>query len=223
MGVNACAGPFPSAHGLPAHLAGWWSVPAYGWVAHCGRVACWDLISEVTMAPSCCQEGLRIFPEPRPAPAYRCHLYLHLSLPRHGSGPRCLRNLKPWMSSNVSLEGDIPRVWASGSVVNLLVGTCLGGSLGNQPQVWLRDGKRGQGNRECLGVLHWKALENLAMPWQEPAGTPGCSGAQYHGKKQELVRKASITLKRNNPYGPTEHGQLPGRRHGAGTATWYLM
>lgn len=31
-------------------------------------------------------------------------------------------SLKPWMSSDISLEGDIPGVWASGSVVNLLVG-----------------------------------------------------------------------------------------------------
>lgn len=75
------------------------------------------------MAPSCCQKGLRIFPEPRPASAKRCHLYLHLSLPRHGSSPRCLcTSLKPWMSSDISLEGDVPGVCASGCVVNLLVG-----------------------------------------------------------------------------------------------------
>lgn len=76
------------------------------------------------MAPNCCQKGLRIFPEPKPASATnRCHLHLHLSLPRHGSSPRCLcTSLKPWVSSDISLEGDAPGVWASGCVVNLLVG-----------------------------------------------------------------------------------------------------
>lgn len=36
------------------------------------------------------KDGGRLFPEPTPASAYGCHLYLHLSLPRHGSSPRCL-------------------------------------------------------------------------------------------------------------------------------------
>lgn len=31
--------PFPSARGLPAHSVEWWLVHAYGWVAHCGKVA----------------------------------------------------------------------------------------------------------------------------------------------------------------------------------------
>lgn len=68
--------------------------------------------------------------------------------------------LTPWMSSTISLEGGIPRALAPGSVVNLLVGTCLGGNLGNQPQVsQLSNGRRG--DRECLGLLHWKAVEDL--------------------------------------------------------------
>lgn len=58
------------------------------------------------------------------------------------------------------LGRDIPRAWVSGSVADLLVRTCLGEGLGNQPQgCQLSDGRRG--DRECLGLLHWKPVENL--------------------------------------------------------------
>lgn len=171
MRVIACAGgrgPFPSAHALsqPSRLAEWRLVRAYGWVARCGKVACWDLISEVTMAPSCCQKGLRIFPEPRPASVYGCHLYLRLSLPRHGSSPRCLcSSLKPWIGSNISLEGDISGVWASGG----LAGGALAweGALGNQPQVWTERWPERLGYRECLGL----ALESCGEPGHALTGT----------------------------------------------------
>lgn len=180
------------------------------------------------MAPSCCKKGLRIFPEPRPASVYGCHLYLRLSLPRHGSSPRCLcSSLKPWIGSNISLEGDISGVWASGSVVNLLVGTCLGGSL-RKSASGVASGVNGEMTREAglLGVSRPFALESCGEPGHALTGTsrdPGCSGAQYHGKKQELVRKAFVSLKLNNPYSPTEHGPVPGHRHWVGIATGYLV
>lgn len=37
---DCLCGAFPSAPGLPARLAEWWLVHAYGWVAPCGKVAC---------------------------------------------------------------------------------------------------------------------------------------------------------------------------------------
>lgn len=77
-------------------------------------------------------------------------------------------------------------------------GTCLGESL-RKSASGVNWWQRGWGYGECLGLLLWKAVENLGMPWQELAGTPGCSGAQYHGKKQELVRKAFVSLKLNSP------------------------
>lgn len=125
------------------------------------------------MAPSCCKKGLRIFPEPRPASVYGCHLYLRLSLPRHGSSPRCLcSSLKPWIGSNISLEGDISGVWASGSVVNLLVGTCLGGSL-RKSASGVASGVNGEMTREAglLGVSRPFALESCGEPGHALTGT----------------------------------------------------
>lgn len=72
------------------------------------------------------------------------------------------------MSSNISLEGDIPRVWASGSVVNLLVDTCLGESLGNQPQVWT---ERWQERPGLQGVSRPFALESCGKPGHALTGT----------------------------------------------------
>lgn len=61
----------------------------------------------------------------------------------------------PWMSSNISQEGIFPEHGFQ-ALEDLLVRTCLG----NQPQgCQLSDGRRG--DRECLGLLHWKPVENL--------------------------------------------------------------
>lgn len=177
------------------------------------------------MAPSCCEKGLRIFPEPKPASANTCHLHLHLSLPRHGSSPRCLcTSLKPWMSSDISLEGDAPGVWASGCVVNLLVGHL---PRRESQEISLRCELMTE-RLGLRGVSRPFALESCGKPGhaltktsRDPRLFWGTVSRQEAGTCEKGVCQSeaeqSVRIVRQ------EHGLVPGHRHWVGTATGYLV
>lgn len=163
MGVIACAG---SPSHLPVDsqlilLSGGRYMPMGGLLVVVKWLAEASFLRLLWLQVVIRQDRGRLFPEPVPASAYGCHLYLHLSLPRHGSSPDVFVPLSHTLDELQHFSGrDIPRAWVSGSVVDLLVRTCLGEGLGSQPQgCQLSDGRRA--DRECLGLLHWKPVENL--------------------------------------------------------------
>lgn len=166
------------------------------------------------------QDRGRIFPEPEPASAYGCHLYLHLSLPRHSSSPGCLCTLSPtpWMSSNISQEGIFPSTGFR--LCGGLVGVYLPGR-GPRKSASGVPTERWQERRQ--GVSRPFALETCREPGHSLTRTSrdprlfwGTVSRQEAGTSEKGICQSEA---QQSTWSATEHGRMPGHRHWAGTAT----
>lgn len=112
--------------------------------------------------------------------------------------------------------------------MNLLVEACLGGGLGNQPEVSSPEtARRGAWRPRCQHIYGfstnavdgsvggiWHAVERTSR-------VPGLVRAKDHGRKQDRLRQASISLSEgeHSRWSNLDHGLPPGHRPCAGMAT----